>query len=315
MDDQSVPPPASSEVVEAYKGLRPLMFSIAYRMLGSVSEAEDIVQEAYLRFYRAMSQGITLESPKALLTTMTTRLAIDTLRSARVKHETYAGVWLPEPLLTSTASDPAAQADMDDSLSLAFIVLLQSLSPVERAVFLLREVFDYGYDEIAEIVQKSEENCRQIFTRAKKRIDAGKPRFDASLKDQRELASRFFDAARRGDMASLVNFLAADVAFYGDGGGKAHAYPRPILGHERVRLVLQSLFTTGRKLNATMQLTSINGQPGVLSFDADGRLISVLVLDIAAGVIQAIRSIVNPDKLDHLGFPLSEIGRIHRKDL
>lgn len=314
MRDEPVPPIAGSAVDEAYEGLRPLMFSIAYRMLGSVSEAEDVVQEAYLHFHRAVAQGTTVESPKAFLATVTTRLAIDALRSARRRHETYVGVWLPEPLLTSTAPDPAEHAEMDDSLSLAFLVLLQSLSPVERAVFLLREVFDYGYDEISGIVQKSEDNCRQIFARAKKRIDTSKPRFDASLKDQRELATRFFDAARGGDLASLVNFLAADVAFYGDGGGKAHAYPRPILGRERVRLVLQSLFATGRKLNAIMRPASINGQPGVLSFDAEGRLVNVMVLDIADGAIQAVRSIVNPDKLDHLGFPLSDIGRIRRKD-
>ena len=314
MKDAPGLPTASSGADEAYEGLRPLIFSMAYRMLGSVSEAEDVVQEAYLRFHRTLAQGTAIEWPKAFLTTATTRLAIDALRSARVRRETYVGVWLPEPLLTSTTSDPAEHAEMDESLSLAFLVLLQSLSPLERAVFLLREVFDYGYDEIAEIVQKSEDNCRQIFARTKKRIDAGKPRFDASLKDQHELATRFFGAARHGDLASLVNFLAADVAFYGDGGGKAHAYPRPILGRERVRLVLQSLFATGRKLNATMRPTSINGQPGVLSFDADGRLVNVMVLDIAGGAIQAIRSIVNPDKLDPLGFPLSDIGRIRRKD-
>lgn len=314
MRDEPVPPTANSAVDEAYEGLRPLMFSIAYRMLGSVREAEDVVQEAYLHFHRAVAQGTAVEAPKAFLTTVTTRLAIDALRSARLRHETYVGVWLPEPLLTSTAPDPAEHAEMDDSLSLAVLVLLQSLSPVERAVFLLREVFDYGYDEIAGIVQKSEENCRQIFARARKRIDASKPRFDASLKDQRELATRFFDAARQGDLASLVNFLAADVAFYGDGGGKAHAYPRPILGRKRVRLVLQSLFATGRKLDATMQPASINGQPGILSFDAEGRLVNVMVLDIAGGVIQAVRSIVNPDKLDHLGFPLSDIGKIRPKD-
>jgi len=311
MKDEPVPPAASSEV---YEELRPLMFSIAYRMLGSVSEAEDIVQEACLRFHRTLAQGTAIETPKAFLTTVTTRLAIDELRSARVRHEAYVGVWLPEPLLTATESDPAERAEMDDSLSLAFLVLLQSLSPVERAVFLLREAFDYGYDEIAGIVQRSDENCRQIFARARKRIDAGKPRFDVSQLDQRELATRFFDAAKHGDLASLVNFLAADVAFYGDGGGKAHAYPRPIFGRDRVMLVLRSLFATGRKVKATMQFAFINGQPGVLSFDARGGLVNVLVLDIADGVIQAVRSVVNPDKLDHLGFPLSDIGRITRKD-
>lgn len=311
--DESLVPKASSDVSGAdaediYAGLRPLMFSIAYRMLGSVSEAEDIVQEAYLRFYRDLAHGITIESPKAYLTTVTTRLAIDTLRSARHRRETYVGPWLPEPLLATADADPAVRAEMDESLSLAFLMLLQTLSPVERAIFLLREVFDYGYDEIAAIVQKSEQNCRQLFARAKKRIEAGKPRFDAPLKEQQELAARFLDAATRGDLASLVCFLAADIVFYGDGGGKAHAYRRPIFGREQVILVLKSLFKTAHDFNVTFQLALVNGQPGLLSFDAAGRLINVSVLDIAGGVIQTLRSVVNPDKLRHLGFPVSDLA-------
>ena len=156
-------------------GLRPLMFSIAYRMTGSVGDAEDIVQEAVIRTYRAASQGTLVESPKAYVTTTTTRLAIDHLRSARVRRESYVGTWLPEPLVTDPAPGPAERAEMSDSLSLAFLVLLESLSPVERAVFLLREVFGYGYAEIAEAVGKSEPNCRQIFTRARRHIDEGRP--------------------------------------------------------------------------------------------------------------------------------------------
>jgi len=318
-----VPPTASSKVNEAgevvdavavYEGLRPLLFSIAYRMLGSASEAEDVVQEAYLRFHRSLTLGTAIESPKAFLSTVTTRLAIDAVRSARVRRETYVGVWLPEPLLTAAEPDPADHAERDESLSLAFLLLLQTLSPVERAVFLLREVFAYDYEQIAAIVRKSEENCRQIFSRARKRLDEGKPRFDVNHKECQELAIFFFEAARQGDLTSLVNFLAADATFYGDGGGKAHAYPRPIVGRDRVGRLLQSLFTRGRELNATIQFTLVNGQPGALSFDAEGRLVNVMVLDIADGVIQAVRSIVNPDKLAHLGFPLSDIGRINRND-
>lgn len=290
------------------------MFSIAYRMLGSASEAEDVVQEAYLRFHRATADGAMIESPKAFLTTVTTRLAIDTLRSARARREAYIGQWLPEPVTAVLDPDPEAYAEMDESLSLAFLVLLQTLSPVERAVFLLRDVFDYGYDEIAAIVRKSEDNCRQIFARAKKRIDAGKPRFDVSRQDQHELATRFFAAARQGELETLVNFLAADVAFYGDGGGKARAYPQPIFGRERVTLALKSLFKTAHAFNVTVQLARINGQPGALLCDADGRLADVLVLDIAGGAIQTVRSIVNPDKLTHLGFPVSDIARIKGKD-
>jgi RNA polymerase sigma-70 factor, ECF subfamily len=297
-----------------FQELRPLMFSIAYRMLGSVGEAEDVVQEAFLRFHRATKDGATIVSPKAFLTTVTTRLAIDTARSARVRRETYIGPWLPEPLVISQDADPADRAEMNDSLSLAFLALLQRLSPVERAVFLLREVFDYGYDEIAGIVRKSEDNCRQIFARARKRIGEGKPRFDVSLRKRQELADRFFAAAEQGKLDSLVELLAADAVFYGDGGGKAHAYPRPIVGRERVGKALQSLFKAARLFNASVRFALVNGQPGALSFDADGRLVSVLALDIADGAIQAVRSIVNPDKLGRLGYPISDAYTIKRGD-
>jgi RNA polymerase sigma-70 factor (TIGR02957 family) len=297
-----------------FEELRPLMFSIAYRMLGSVGEAEDIVQEAFLRFHRATMDGDIIESPKAFLTTVTMRLAIDTARSARVRRETYVGPWLPEPLMISMDPDPADLAEINDSLSLAFLALLQTLSPVERAVFVLREAFDYGYDEIASIVQKSEDNCRQIFARARKRIGEGKPRFDASPREQQELAARFFEAAKQGKLDGLVTFLAADAVFYGDGGGKAHAYPRPLIGRERVGKALYSLFKSARMFNARVRIALVNGQPGALSFDADGRLVSVLVLDIAGGAIQAVRSIVNPDKLTHLGFPVSDAYTLKRGD-
>jgi RNA polymerase sigma-70 factor (ECF subfamily) len=314
MQDDVVPLTASGKgdavYEEAYEGLRPLLFSIAYRMVGSVGEAEDVVQEAYLRLHRTLAQGTAIGSLKAFLTTVTTRLAIDAVRSARARHEAYVGVWLPEPLAASLEPDPADHAEMDDSLSLAFLVLLQTLSPVERAVFLLREAFDYSYEEIAEIVQKSEDNCRQVFVRAKKRIDDGKPRFDAPRREQQELAIRFFNAAEKGDLTSLIDFLAADAAFYGDGGGKARAYPRPVAGRDRVALIIRSLFTTAREFNVTFRFGLINGQPGALSFDAEGRLINVMALDITNGVIQTVRSIVNPDKLTHLGFPVSDLARI-----
>lgn len=311
MDDKPVAPAANNEI---YEGLRPLMFSIAYRILGSVSEAEDVVQEAFLRFHRTVAQGTAVESPKAFLTTVTTRLAIDAVRSARARHEAYVGVWLPEPIAVSLEPDPAENAEMNDSLSLAFLVLLQTLSPVERVVFVLREVFDYDYDEIASIVQKSEDNCRQIFTRAKKRIEAGKPRFAVNPNEQRELVRRFFDAADQGDMTHLVSLLASDTTFYGDGGGKAHAYPRPVVGGERVALIMTSLFKTARAFNVTVRFALVNGQHGIVSFDAEGHVISAMAFVIADGVIKAIYSIVNPDKLTHLGFPVSALDRIHRRD-
>src|ERR1700744_2551147 len=222
------------------------MFSIAYRMTGSVGDAEDIVQEAVIRTYRAAGQG-PIESPKAFVTTTTTRLAIDHLRSARVQREAYVGTWLPEPLLSGSllsdpAPGPAERAEMSDSLSLAFLVLLESLSPVERAVFLLREVFGYDYAEIASSVDKSEANCRQIFTRARRHIDQGRPRFEASRRQGTELTERFLAAlSGGGDIEAFIALLAPDVVMYGDGGGKAPAARTPIRGREQVARLLRGL--------------------------------------------------------------------------
>ncbi|HEX8034952.1 MAG TPA: RNA polymerase sigma-70 factor [Ktedonobacterales bacterium] len=311
MTNQSGPPATGQEAYDRY---RSRMFSIAYRMLGSVGEAEDVVQEAYLRLHRATMEGAAIESPEAFLTTVTTRLAIDTLRTARVRRETYVGIWLPEPLLASTEPDPAEHAEQADSLSLALLSLLETLSPVERAVFLLREIFDYDYDEIASIVQKSDDNCRQIFVRARKRIDSGKSRFTADQQAQQELARRFFAAVDTGSLAGLVDFLAADVAFYGDGGGKANAVLRPIFGRDRVNRLLHSIFTKAHQADITYRLALVNGQPGALSFDSNGGLVNVLALDIADGAIQTVRCIINPDKLVHLGFPVSDLARLDKGD-
>lgn len=291
--------------------LRALLFSIAYRMLGTVSDAEDVVQDAFLRLERARHNGTRIESPRAFLTTVATRLAIDQLRSARARRETYFGPWLPEPLVTATESDPAQLAEMADSLSLSFLHLLEALSPVERAVFLLREVFDYRYDEIAQIVDKTETNCRQIFGRARTRIDEGRPRFRPDREHQRELTRRFLAAFEDGDVDVLVEFLAADVVFYGDGGGRGRGLPRPVHGRNRVARLLRAFGAQYRQIGARVQPTLINGQPGTLNFDARGQLINVLVFEIADASIQTIRSIINPDKLDHLGYPLSELGRSH----
>ena len=315
MRDTTMSQGGDPDTSAVYEELRPLMFSIAYRMLGSATEAEDLVQEAYLRFHRATSQGEVIESPRAYLSTVTTRLAIDSLRSARARHEAYVGLWLPEPLMVSTEADPAEQAEVDESLSLAFLVMLQTLSPVERAVFLLREVFDYDYAEIASITGKSEDNCRQILARARKRLDTGQPRFTASKQDQRELATRFFDAADQGNLTGLVSFLAADATFYGDGGGKAQAFPRPVHGGEHVARLFAGIFDQGHKLNGAWRFAFVNGQPGMLAFDANGGLITVMALDIAAdGLVKAIRSIVNPDKIAHLGFPLTESVGLIKND-
>lgn len=293
----------------SYEELRPPLFSIAYRMLGTVADAEDVVQEAFLRLERARHEGTRVRSPRAFLTTVATRLAIDELRSARTRRETYFGPWLPEPLITASEPDSAEVAELSDSLSMSFLVLLETLNPVERAVFLLREVFDYPYEEIAEIVDRSEDNCRQIFARARKRIDEGRPRFVADREQQQELAGRFRDAFANGEVDQLVEYLAADVVFYGDGGGKGQGLPRPIYGRERVGRLLRSGNERFREVGVHLEPALINGEPGMLTFDADGRLVNVFVLEIADGLIQAIRSIINPDKLAHLGFSLSDLGR------
>jgi RNA polymerase sigma-70 factor (ECF subfamily) len=290
-------------VSELYEELRPLMFSIAYRMLGSASEAEDVVQEAFLRLHRESGKGTAIESPKAYLSAVTTRLSIDHLRSARVRRESYVGTWLPEPVLTDEAPQHAETAD---SLSMAFLVLLESLTPVERAVFLLREVFEYDYDEIATIVEKSEENCRQIAVRARRQIETKKPRFEASRKRREELARRFFDAVSKGDTDGLVGLLAADVVAYGDGGGKAPALPRPVYGAERVArlLVASTRFGAERLGLSGMRPATINGQPGALFFNVEGRPLGAITLDIADDQVQTVRAISNPEKLAHLGtFP------------
>jgi RNA polymerase sigma-70 factor (ECF subfamily) len=302
--------------------LRRLMFSMAYRMVGSVAEAEDLVQDAFLRYHRARQTGAVIGSPRAYLATVTTRLAIDHLRSARVRRETYVGPWLPEPLVDARdvggvsgsgsgagGGDVAARMERAESLSMAFLVILETLSPVERAVFLLREVFDYDYDEIAAVVEKSEDNCRQIFARARHHIEAGAPRFEASIPARDELARRFFAACERADLDALVQLLAEDATFIGDGGGKATAVLQPVLGRDRVARLLQGIFTKGRQLEGRIQPALVNGQPGALLFDREDRLVSVLALDIADGAVLAVRSVVNPDKLAHLG-PISDVARL-----
>jgi RNA polymerase sigma-70 factor (ECF subfamily) len=299
------------ETAEVFEELRPLLFSIAYRMLGGVSEAEDIVQDAFLRFHRAREEGAVVDSPKGYLTTTTTRLAIDQLRSARRRRERYVGTWLPEPLLTEAASDAAKHAETADSLSMAFLVLLESLSPVERAVFLLREVFGYDYAEIAGIVGKSEDNARQLASRARRHVDEHKPRFEVSRRQRDELARRFFAAVEGGDTEALVEMLAADVVLYGDGGGKAPAIPRPISGRERVARMLAAWIELGARAGVTLQPAEINGEPGARMVDRDGRLVSVWAIDIAENVVQTVRSIVNPDKLAHLG-PVGDVRRLLR---
>jgi RNA polymerase sigma-70 factor (TIGR02957 family) len=294
----------------AFTEYRPLMFSIAYRMTGSVSDAEDIVQEAFLR----AGQDTDVESPKAYLATITTRLAIDHLRSARVRRESYVGTWLPEPLIGSSEPGPAELAETSDSLSMAFLVLLESLAPAERAVFLLREVFGYGYDEIAEAVGKTEAACRQIFTRARRRIDEGRPRFETSRAEGEELTSLFLAAASGGDMTSLLERLAPDVLFYGDSGGLGETtFIAPVFGREQVAELVRVQIERTWQLGASLRPIWVNAQPGVLACDADGDLIAVIAFDVLDGLVQAIRVVANPEKLGHLG-PVSRTWHLRWSD-
>lgn len=295
-----------------YQQYRPLMFSIAYRMTGSVADAEDIVQDVYVGLARALAKGTRVDEPKAYLATATTRLAISHLTSARVRRESYVGAWLPEPLVTEPG--PEEHAEMADSLSMAFLVVLESLSPAERAVFLLHEVFGYDHGEIAAIVGKSEPACRQILARARRHVDEGKPRFETSREQREEVARRFFAAADGGDLDALLEVLAPDVVFYGDGGGKAQAVAEPMHGSARVARFLAGVFRRVRAMDVDIRFTEVNGQPGAVAFDGSGRVASVLVLDIADGVVQAVRSVVNPDKLGHLG-PVSDLALKPGQDL
>jgi RNA polymerase sigma-70 factor (TIGR02957 family) len=282
--------------------LRPVAFAVAYRMLGTVSEAEDIVQETLLRLHRAWAAGEDIDSPPGFVATVTTRLSIDQLRSARARREEYVGEWLPEPIITDSTSDPSQRAEMLDSLSLAMLVLLESLSPEQRAVLLLHDVFDYGYDEIAAILDKNEDNVRQLAARARRYVQQRRPRFQTTREQQEELADRFFAAAELGDLAGLEALLAADVKLTGDGGGKATAPERPLRGRARVARTLTNWSRAGRQIpGLILRRVEVNGSPGMLSFDAQQRLIGVLALEIANGKIIAISSINNPDKLAHLG--------------
>jgi len=297
-------------VTELHEDLRPLLFSLAYRMVGSVGDAEDLVQEAFLRMHREQTEGTEIESPKAFLTTVVTRLAIDHLRSARVQREQYVGEWLPEPLLADPGPTPADEAEISDTLSLAFLVLLESLSPLERAVFLLHDVFGYSHAEIAEVVGKSEENCRQIASRARRAVDERRPRFDPSAEERQAVAERFF-AALAGDASDIAAVLAEDVVLHGDGGGKVPAIARPLVGADRVSRAWANWVKQGIRIGGHVELTLVNGQPGGILRTGDGLVLLVVALDIADGRVKEIRNILNPDKLDHLG-PVADVNTLLR---
>ncbi len=291
--------------------LRPPAFAIAYRMLGSVAEAEDVVQEALLRLHGVLEAGAAIASPRAYVATVTTRLAIDQLRSARARRETYPGEWLPEPFVADPgAADPADAAELGDSLSVAFLVLLERLSPEQRAALLLHDVFDYGYEEIAAILGKTAGNARQLAARARRQVGERRPRFEVSRARREELARRFFAAAREGDLAGLEALLADDVVLHGDGGGRVPALARSLHGSGRVA---RTLIAWGRAAaGVTVALAEVNGQPGAVLRDGAGGVFGVMALEIADGRIRAVHSVVNPEKLGHVG-RVADLGAVLRR--
>ena len=283
---------------EQFDELRPLLFAIAYRILGSVSDAEDAVQDTWLRYEASATEPT---SPKAFLSAVVTRLSIDVLRSARVRREVYVGNWFPEPLVDDPYDDPARSAELADSVSMASLLLLERLSPLERAVFVLREVFAFGFPEIASAVGRSEAACRQLAVRARRHMDAGRPRFDADRREQEELAARFFDALREGDVDGLRELLAADVQLVSDSGGKAPQWGRGAFGAENVARLLAAFLPWLSEIDVTIEQHVLNGQPGAIFRDREGRVLNTWTVDILGGRIQAIRTVLNPEKLGHVG--------------
>ncbi|WP_299531122.1 RNA polymerase sigma-70 factor [uncultured Streptomyces sp.] len=293
---------------EEFQGLRPLLFSIAYRILGSVAEAEDAVQEAWLRF-----DGMTEEprSARAFLSTAVTRISIDVLRSARVRREAYVGPWFPEPLLEDPYEDPERSAELADSVSMAALLLLERLSPLERAVFVLREVFAFGFPEVAAAVGRSEAACRQLALRARRHMAEGRPRFEADRAEREELAARFFDALREGDVVGLRDLLAADVSLAGDGGGRTPQLAGAVSGADRVARLLAAVFPLLARVDVTCEEREVNGGPGALFRDRDGAVLQALALDVLDGRVRTVRLVLNPDKLAHVG-PVADAWAIHR---
>ena len=294
---------------EEFEDLRPLLFSIAYRILGSVSEAEDAVQETWLRYAASPTQP---RSVKAYLSAAVTRISINVLRSARARREQYVGNWFPEPLLTDPYEDPERAAELADSVSMAALLLLERLSPLERAVFVLREVFGFGFPEVAVAVGRSEAACRQLAVRARRHMDAGRPRFEADRRERQNLAARFFGALREGDVEGLRELLAADVQLVGDGGGKAPTLAGSVTGAEKVARVLVSVFPWLVRIDVTLEPREVNGQPGAIVRDRDNKVLSTLTLDVLGGQIQTIRSVSNPDKLAHMG-PVADAWAVARE--
>jgi RNA polymerase sigma-70 factor (ECF subfamily) len=289
--------PEESIRLATFDQYRSLLFSIAYRMLGTVADAEDMLQETFIRWQQSTDDAI--RSPRAFLVTIMSRLCINHLQSARVQREEYVGQWLPEPIVTDPSSDPFGIIKVDESLSMAFLLLLERLTPIERAVFLLREVFEYEYSEIAAVLGQNEVNCRQILRRARQHVTALRPRFETSEQKQNDLLQSFLKAVETGDAEGLVALLSNDVVLRSDGGGKAVAVPNPVRGAGKVaRGILGGL---RRFVPKTMvrRLARINGEQGFVNY-LNGKPHSVLTLDTAGGRIRAIYVVTNPEKLSHL---------------
>ncbi len=294
---------------EEFETIRPLLFSVAYRILGSVAEAEDAVQETWLRYEAVATQPT---STKAYLSATVTRISIDVLRSARVRREAYVGPWLPEPLLTDPYQDPERAAELADSVSMAALLLQERLSPLERAVFVLRDVFGFAFSEIAAAVGRSEAACRQLAVRARGHIAAGRPRFETDRRKRDELAERFFDAFRDGNVAGLRELLAADVQMVGDSGGKAPQWGKGIVGADNVARLLAAIVSPSARIGVVVEPREVNGQPGAIFRDRDGKVVNTWALDILDGRIQTIRTVINPDKLGHMG-PVADAWTVIRE--
>ncbi|HEX6401776.1 MAG TPA: RNA polymerase sigma-70 factor [Pseudonocardiaceae bacterium] len=288
---------AAPEALQTFEEQRPRLFAIAYRLLGSASEAEDAVQDTFLRWHAADVQ--TLQSPAAWLTKVLTNLCLSRLTSARARRETYPGPWLPEPVLTAqSALGPLDRAEQRESVSLAFLLLLERLTPPQRAVFVLREAFDYSHREIAEILDLTEANCQQLYRRARLRVAQGRPRFDASREQGHRIAEEFLAAARSGDLTALESLLAADVVAWADGGGKAAAARRPVHGAPRVARYLAGWMSRGVP-GARVEVTDVNGQPGILGI-LDGQVLVAVLLDVVDRRVAGVYAVANPDKLAFL---------------
>ncbi|MFC5827127.1 RNA polymerase sigma-70 factor [Nonomuraea insulae] len=308
LESHGPPEEAGRNRAHDFERLRPLLFSIAYRILGSVDDAEDAVQETWLRYVISETEPASVQ---AYLSTVVTRVAIDVLRSARVRREAYVGEWFPEPLLEDPYDDPERSAELADSVSMTALLMLERLSPLERAVFVLRDVFAFEFAEVAAAVGRSEAACRQLAVRARRHMNEGRPRFEADRRERTELAGRFFDALRGGDVAALREVLAADVQAIGDGGGKAPVFGRPIAGADNVARVFASIVPAFLAIGGTIEVRDVNGQPGAVFHDRDGKVINTLSLSIYDGRVQTIRAVVNPDKLRHMG-PVADAWTVAR---